>query len=135
MFAGTAHGHAYCARIGREAAAEPIPVLSRLLRAVALAIAIVAVVTVAARTRADVDLWGHLRFGLDIVQSRSLDIADRYSFTSDRPWVNHEWLSEIAIALAWQTAGATGLIVLKLACILGTLALIASAIHEQGVTV
>jgi hypothetical protein len=109
-------------------------VLSRLLRAVALAIAIAAVLTVVARTRADVDLWGHLRFGLDIVQERSLEIADHYSFTSDRPWINHEWLSEIAIALAWQTAGTTGLIFLKLACMVGALALMAAAIQDQGVT-
>src|SRR4029453_9195599 len=87
-----------------------------------------------ARTRADVDLWGHLRFGLDIVQERSLEIADHYSFTSDRPWINHEWLSEIAIALAWQTAGTTGLIFLKLACIVGALALMAAALQDQGVT-
>jgi hypothetical protein len=109
-------------------------VLSRLLRALALAIAIATVLTVTARTRADVDLWGHLRFGLDLLQTGSLEPLDRYSFTSDRPWVNHEWLSEIAIALAWKTAGAPGLIFLKLACIFGALALTASAVGEQGVT-
>ena len=108
--------------------------LSRLVRVVALAIAAAVVLTVTARTSADVDLWGHLRFGLDILQTRGLEAADPYSFTSDRPWINHEWLSEVAIAVAWKIAGAPGLIVLKLACIVAALALMASTLREQAVT-
>jgi len=42
------------------------------------------------RTAADPDLWGHVRFGQDIVAARSISTVDPYSFTSDRPWVNHE---------------------------------------------
>jgi hypothetical protein len=108
-------------------------VLSRLARASALAIAAAVVLTVTAHTSADVDLWGHLRFGLDTLQTHSLEAADRYSFTSDRPWLNHEWLAEIAMAVAWTIAGASGLTLLKLACIAATLALMASALREQGV--
>ncbi len=49
----------------------------------------------------------------------------RYSFTSDVPWVNHEWLAEIIMYGAWATGGSAGLIALKMAIILGTLGLIA----------
>ena len=35
-------------------------------------------------TVADNDLWGHIRFGNDILQARSLPELDPYSFTSDR---------------------------------------------------
>jgi hypothetical protein len=108
--------------------------LPRLLRALGLAVAVAAVLTVVALTRADVDLWGHLRFGLDILEARSLESVDPYSFTSDRPWINHEWLSEVLIALAWQAAGAPGLILVKLACAFGALALMASALGMKGVT-
>ena len=45
-------------------------------------------------TRADADLWGHVRFGLDTLGTRTLTSVDPYSFTQDKPWVNHEWLSE-----------------------------------------
>jgi len=42
------------------------------------------------RTPADPDLWGHVRFGQDLLRSGRLSAVDPYSFTSDRPWVNHE---------------------------------------------
>ena len=51
-------------------------------------------------TVADSDLWGHVRYGLDILHARGL-VADRYSFTADRPWINHEWLAEVIMAASW----------------------------------
>ena len=107
---------------------------SRLIRAALLAIALASVLGVTTLTRADVDLWGHLRFGLDILESRSLESTDPYSFTSDRAWINHEWLSEIVIAAAWLAGGSTGLILLKLLCIVGALGFMAAALRAQGVT-
>jgi hypothetical protein len=67
--------------------------------------------TVAART--DPDLWGHVRFGLDILRDASIPPSDPYSFTSDRVWVNHEWLAEVITADAFRLAGNPGLIALK----------------------
>jgi hypothetical protein len=66
------------------------------------------------RTAADPDLWGHLRFGLDMLTSGSPQAADRYSFTSDRAWINHEWLSELLMAIGYTGLGALGLNLLKL---------------------
>jgi hypothetical protein len=71
-------------------------------------------------TKADPDLWGHVRFGLDILRSGRLPWADPYSFTQDVPWINHEWLSEIQMGLAWTVGGTVGLTILK-----GTLVLAA----------
>ncbi len=65
-------------------------------------------------TLADADLWGHLRFGLDILATKSLHTTDPYSFTSDRPWINHEWLSEVLTATAYRAFGTFGLGLLKL---------------------
>lgn len=62
---------------------------------------------------ADPDLWGHLRFGLDILRTHTLTSIDPYAFTADRAWINHEWLSEVAFALAYRLGDATGLLVLK----------------------
>ena len=64
-------------------------------------------------TRADPDLWGHVRYGLDIIADRALHSIDPYSFTQDRPWLNHEWLSELAMASAYLAAGSHGLMALK----------------------
>jgi hypothetical protein len=64
-------------------------------------------------TQADPDLWGHVRFGEDILRTRSLPVVDPYSFTQDVPWVNHEWLSELFMGGAFAVAGPAGLMLLK----------------------
>jgi hypothetical protein len=68
----------------------------------------------AALTYADPDLWGHVRFGQDILVTRTLPSVDPYSFTQDRPWVNHEWLSEVAMAICYRVGGTVGLVGLKI---------------------
>ena len=80
-----------------------------------------------ARTGADADLWGHLTFGRDIVHAGRVHSADPYSFTSDRAWINHEWLAEAVMWVAYSVGGAAGLAALKLtlACAAG-LALLAT---------
>ena len=68
----------------------------------------------AALTYADPDLWGHVRFGDDILSTGTLASVDPYSFTQDRPWVNHEWLSEVVMALCYRLGGTVGLVGLKI---------------------
>jgi hypothetical protein len=64
-------------------------------------------------TTVDPDLWGHLAFGRDIVQQGALTTSDQYSFTSDRPWINHEWLAEVLLFVAYDAGGTMGLVALK----------------------
>jgi hypothetical protein len=64
-------------------------------------------------TRTDPDLWGHAKFGLDFLATRRLPVVDPYSFTQDRPWINHEWLSEALTAAAFRAAGPAGIVLLK----------------------
>ena len=72
----------------------------------------------------DVDLWGHVRFGGDIVHARAIPALDPYSFTADRAWINHEWLSEVAMYGAYAAAGPTGLTLLRLGLIAVMLSLV-----------
>ena len=52
----------------------------------------------AARRATDPDLWWHLRTGQLILENHKIFHSDPYSFTKfDRPWVDHEWLSQILI--------------------------------------
>jgi hypothetical protein len=87
---------------------------------VAIARRVVPIVTILiilcflAVTGADADLWGHLRFGRDIVSSGVIRQTDAYSFTSDVPWVNHEWLAEVIMWMAYAAGGSAGLVALKL---------------------
>jgi hypothetical protein len=68
----------------------------------------------AVSTIADPDLWGHVRFGLDIIANGGVTSgSDPYSFTADRPFLYHEWLGGTIMAAAYQFAGPAGLMALK----------------------
>ena len=82
-------------------------------RSIVRTIAFAAVIVLIGITKADPDLFGHVRFGGDILRS-GIPEHDPYSFTSDIPWVNHEWLAEVVMWLAWAAGGGAGLIVMKL---------------------
>ncbi len=99
--------------------AEPVE-----LRGVVWAIWLAFAVLTLSATGPDPDLWGHLRFGLDWWNTFSLPLTDPYSFTQDRPWINHEWLSEAAMGAAYLAGGVTGLIVLKMFIIGASLAVL-----------
>src|SRR6266567_1391070 len=88
---------------------------------------------VIAFTRTDPDLWGHVRFGLDILRDGALPHADAYSFTSDRVWINHEWAAEIAMGTAFRAAGGAGLVVLKLSLMTTLLLVLDRMLHAEGV--
>ncbi len=66
-------------------------------------------------TVADPDLWGHVRFGQDILRTGSIIQKDVYSYRiGDQPWINHEWLSEVIYAYLFDHGGSTTLVVFKL---------------------
>jgi hypothetical protein len=65
-------------------------------------------------TVADPDLWGHIRFGQDILRTGSIVQEDIYSYrTGGQPWINHEWLSEVIFAGLYDLSGPAGLIAFK----------------------
>jgi hypothetical protein len=68
-------------------------------------------------TFADPDIWGHVRFGQDMLRTGALVPAqDPYSYLNgERVWIDNEWLAEIILALLYESAGSTGLILFKVA--------------------
>src|SRR5262245_59598441 len=79
----------------------------------------------ALETFADVDLWGHVQFGFDILDSgRVKSFVDPYSFTQDRPFLYHEWLGGVAMAVAYRLGGDLGLRLLKVVLLSTLLALV-----------
>ena len=91
------------------------------------------VIAVFTHTRADPDLWGHVRFGHDIAVQHRIPDVDPYSFTSDRAWINHEWLAECVMAIAYRAAGPAGLIALKVLLLAAMAVLIAHGLRTEGV--
>ena len=106
------------ARTNRGAGARVLPLIRWLERSVGRScarshcagtssgpwLAFVALLMVAP-TYSDVDLWGHTRFGLDFLRTWTLSRADPYSFLQGHDWINHEWLSEAAMGLAFLGGG------------------------------
>jgi hypothetical protein len=62
---------------------------------------------------ADPDLWGHIQYGRDALQF-GLSPTTTYSYIAEGyPWINHEILTELALAAANDAFGGTGLLLLK----------------------
>ncbi len=66
-----------------------------------------------APSRADPDLWGHVRYGQDLLRTGRIVQKDTYSYTADRPWINHEWLCEAVFAAIYNAVGPRGLVALR----------------------
>ena len=63
---------------------------------------------------ADPDLWGHVQFGRDVIDSGQIEETTSYSFTaSGFRWINHENLSEIVMAWVVDRWGNQGLLIGK----------------------
>ena len=113
----------------RQPSVSSVMQTQRLLRVALWSILLAA----ATYTSTDPDLWGNVRFGLDILRDASIPHVDPYSFTADHAWINHEWLSEVITAGAFRLGGNPGLILLKLATIGGMLLLLNSTLRREGV--
>jgi hypothetical protein len=93
------------------------------------------ILALSAVTVTDPDLWGHVRFGLDMLDTWRLPHVDPYSFTQDVPWINHEWLSELQMGAAYRTGGAPGLSLLKGLLVSTTLWLVWTSLQGVHLTV
>ncbi|MCH7725423.1 MAG: hypothetical protein IH991_02915 [Planctomycetes bacterium] len=83
---------------------------------------------------ADPDLWGHVRYGRDLLATGEVPETTTYSFTAEGyRWINHENLAEILLAVGADSIGPVGLLIAK--CLLGVLVilLIAWFAARQGV--
>lgn len=77
------------------------------------------------RTTADPDLWGHLLTGLETLDAGSYVSVDRWSYlTEGQAWINHPWLGQVVMALAYHHFGSAGLVVLKSVLALGVVAVL-----------
>jgi hypothetical protein len=107
--------------LGPSADTEPKRLEARAVSHVFSFLALLIALALLAPTAADADLWGQLTYGRDIARHAWVHTTDPYSFTSDRPWINHEWLSVLIFWAVYAVAGAPGLVTLKLlvACAIG----------------
>lgn len=66
------------------------------------------------RTTVDPDLWGHLQFGKDIYEQKSIPEFDTYSYSAHgASSINHEWLAELIFHSIFSNVSYFGLILFK----------------------
>lgn len=69
------------------------------------------------KNSADPDLWGHVQFGRDALAD-GLPAGATYTYTHPGyPWINHENLAEILLAVGMDILGPVALLIVK--CLLG----------------
>ena len=72
----------------------------------------------------DGDTFWHLAAGRWILDHHQVPLTDPFSFTfAGRPWVAHEWLSEVLVALAFSVGGWGGVMLLTALAMAATAAL------------
>ncbi len=86
-------------------------------------------------SQADPDLWGHVLYGRDALAG-GIPATTTYSFTAEGyPWINHENLSEVILALTANLAGGPGLLVLKTLVGMVMIGLMLCAAAKRGVPI
>jgi hypothetical protein len=103
----------------------------------AIAALVVAVALfLSAKTVADPDLWGHVRFGQDMLAQHGIPRVDPYSYlTAGQPWINHEWFVEVLFAAAFNAMGPVGLLALKTSLLLAIIVLVYWHLCRHGANV
>src|SRR3989339_1293704 len=62
----------------------------------------------------DADLWCHLKTGEYIVMNLNVPHEDIFSYTlQDKPWIDHEWLSQVLLYFVFDKFGWSGINILK----------------------
>lgn len=97
------------------------------------ALILIAIAAADSQRFADPDLWGHIRFGQAVLAQGHLVLHDPYSYSAPgHLWLNHEWLSEIVMALVYNAGGIVGLKLWKLACSAAIVSFLALGLGETA---
>ena len=79
------------------------------------------------------DYWWHLKTGAHILETGAVPRADPFSFTSGgEPWVDHEWLFQVASYLGHQELGPGMLVLIKALLVVGLAILMARHARHEG---
>lgn len=83
---------------------------------IAIAIALYAIVLFAPPVLNDGDTWSHIATGQWIIGHHAVPWTDPFSFTvAGAPWIAHEWLAELLMALAYRIGGVSFVLILTAA--------------------
>jgi len=110
----------------------PIPRLHVRTLLVVVALGSIFVINVFGFT--DPDFWWHVRTGQYIVETRSIPHTDLFSYTAfGKPWITHEWVSQILMYLLHDNLGYWGNVVFFAAIVTLTFFLLFKLVVKVGV--
>lgn len=105
----------------------------RLFRVALLAFVLVAMLALMLPTSADPDLWGHVRYGMDMLDARAIVRTDIYSYLTEPGfWYNHQWLAQVLMGAAYRATGSRGLLLLKLVMTSAIAGVLYSTLRRRG---
>lgn len=79
-----------------------------------VALILIACALMMSQRMVDPDLWGHIQYGEDWLAEGALPRVASHTYAApDYPWVNHENLSELALAFGHRAVGGVGLMIGK----------------------
>ena len=94
-------------------------------RRLAVLILFVGLFAMAVRVSVGADTWWHLRAGQWMLANGRLLNTDVFSFTqAGAEWINHSWLSQLPLYLAWALLGYAGLNLLVALVVVATFTLV-----------
>ncbi len=83
---------------------------------------------------ADPDLWGHIQYGREVLQTGTLPETATWTYLAENArWVNHENIAELLLAFSFDQFGTPGLIGLKLVAGCLLFGLLVFAARKSGV--
>jgi hypothetical protein len=83
----------------------------------------------------DPDTLWHIVTGRWILANHHIPVLDTYSLTkAGHPWVAHEWLSEVVLALAYRCAGWNGVLILTAAVVGASILFVAAYVRRHART-
>ncbi len=80
----------------------------------------------------DTDTLWHISVGDWILAHRAVPVLDTFSYTAaGKPWMAHEWLSEVALSIAYGWAGWNGLMILTATAAASAIGLVAFYLRRR----
>ena len=102
-------------------------------RVLAVIVVFIAVFSLDLKRPTDIDFWWHVRTGEIILKTGSVPTTDLFSYTaSGQPWVVHEWLWELAMALITRYGGYATAALLSAAVVVFTYAILYRLLRNLG---
>lgn len=116
-------------------AANELPRWQQRISSVIVVFLFLACANVLAYRYIDADMWGHIQYGEDWIAAGQLPRTASHTYADPNyPWINHENLSELAMALTHRFTGGWGLVIGKTVLGLAILLVMFINARRQGVS-